>query len=949
MATNPLTKLAGFGQSVWLDFIRRRLIRSGGLADLIERDGLRGVTSNPSIFEKAIDGSRDYDDQIQALAAQGDSLEEIYTALTVADVQDAADAFRPLYDRLEGADGYVSLEVSPRLARDTEGTIAQAKDLWERLDRPNVLIKIPATREGLSAIQRCIADGVNVNVTLLFGLPRYRQVVEAYLSGLEERARRGDDLRGVMSVASFFLSRIDVEVDPRLDRIVSAQGPGAHRAERLRGRIAIASAKIARRVYEQLFESERFRELAEAGARPQRLLWASTSTKDPAYSDVKYVEALIGADTVNTLPMETLDAYRDHGDPAPRLADGRDEALQALSDLDDLGIDIDEVTHKLVAEGVDKFVAPFERLLDSLRKKRLASLPGAADSQSLALGAEDDAAVQDTLARLERDGFVERLWRRDPSLWSTDPEDRKSIRNGLGWLHVAEKMQAHLPELEAFAREVRRAGFERVVHMGMGGSSLTPLVLARTLDPGPGGLPVSVLDTTDPGTIQALEERIPLERTLFIVASKSGTTTEPIAFAKYFYAHLEERLGDGAGGHFVAITDPGTPLVDMAVEHGFRRTFLNYPDIGGRYSALSYFGLVPATLMGLPIAELLARARRMMHACTPAVPIRENPGVALGAALAHLASGGRDKVTFLMPGSISALGLWFEQLLAESTGKKGRGLVPVAAEPPGEPEAYGDDRLFIHLYCAADGDEGDLGPAVEALRGAGHPVITIRLEDRLDLAQEFFRWEVATATAGSLLKINAFDQPNVQESKDNASDLLDRARDAGGLPHGDPVLSEGGLRVYSELTAGDLEQLLARFLESASPGDYVALLAYLSETDEHQQALQSIRRRLRDALHLTTTLGYGPRYLHSTGQLHKGGPIKGLFLELTGGTDGGAQGKIPGEDFGFDTLKDAQDLGDFKALQRHDQRVVRIDLGRDVEHGLERLARAVDEATASEK
>jgi transaldolase len=367
--TNPIRKLTELGQSLWLDFIQRDLLTSGRLERLIEDDDLRGMTSNPAIFEKAIDGSQDYDAAIAALSQAGKSVEQIYSALTIKDIQEAADAFRPVYDRLDGRDGFVSLEVSPHLARDTEGTVAEARDLWRQLDRPNVFIKIPGTREGLPAIRTCISEGINVNVTLLFGLPRYREVAETFIAGLEDRAERGEPLGRVASVASFFLSRIDVLVDPMLGDLEGKQGTPAELAHRVRGQTAIASAKLAYQIYLEIFHSERFRSLAARGARAQRVLWASTSTKDPAYSDVKYVEALIGAETVNTVPMETLEAYRDHGDPKARLQEDVGQARLVMGALAELGIDIDRVTQQLEDEGVEKFVKPYQSLMDSLRKK----------------------------------------------------------------------------------------------------------------------------------------------------------------------------------------------------------------------------------------------------------------------------------------------------------------------------------------------------------------------------------------------------------------------------------------------------------------------------------------------------------------------------------------------------------------------------------------------------
>lgn len=949
IAENPLRKLATFGQSIWLDHIRRHMLSSGQLRKFVAEDGLRGVTSNPAIFEKAITGSHDYDDEIRVLGCEGRKPGEIYERLAVEDVQTACDVFGPLYESTDGRHGFVSLEVSPYLAHQTDETVAEARRLWREVDRPNVLIKVPGTQEGLPAIRQLIREGINVNVTLLFGLPRYREVAQAYLDGLEERLGDGGRLDRVASVASFFLSRIDVLVDPMLEKKIAGGGEAAKLAQNLHGQVAIASATLAYQIFTEIFHSERFRKLADRGARTQRVLWASTSTKNPEYSDVKYVEALVGPETVNTVPLETLDAYRDHGDPAARLEEGLKAAEDLFLYLPELGIDIDKVTQQLEDEGVDKFVRPFDHLMDGLREKSESARHERPGCQTLKLSGYEQV-VDERIAELEGQHFCQRLWRKDAALWKSDPQAAESIAAGLGWLHVAEKMQKSVDELAQFAKEVKEAGFRRVVHMGMGGSSLTPLVFERSLAPSHGGLPLTVLDTTDPATIRRIADEAPLEETLFIVASKSGTTAEPRAFEEFFYEQLRKKKGDEAGKSFVAITDPGTPLAELGAERGYRRIFLNPPDIGGRYSALSFFGLVPAALMGLDVGALVDRALRMHHASTSCVPLKDNPGVVLGAALGELALRGRNKVTFIISDGIAALGMWLEQLLAESTGKEGTGLIPIAGEPLGGHEVYGDDRVFVIVRLP--GDQRTVSEArLDALREAGHPVITISMHDPLDLGREFLRWEIATATAGAVLGINAFDQPNVQESKDNTNRLLKTLREKGSLPAEEPVFVEGPFTVYAsgdwlkaEPSAEGVAGTLARFLAQARPGDYLALLAYLTEEPRIDQALAGLRRQLRDILHLATTVGYGPRYLHSTGQLHKGGPDTGVFLQLT--ADDPLDAPIPGRGYGFSALKRAQAQGDFEAFRQHGRRVIRIHLSGDVAQCLQTIREALSEIRA---
>ncbi len=940
MGSNPLIEIQQYEQSIWLDDIRRSMMISGELERLIEEDGLRGMTSNPKIFDEAIAESADYDGKIALLARKDRNAAQIYRALTVEDVQMAADGFRRLYDESGGEHGFVSLEVNPHLAYRTQETIEEARDLWKALDRPNVFIKVPATAEGVPAIQQLISEGINVNVTLLFGLDRYREVAEAFLAGLEQRLARGGSIEPVRSVASFFLSRIDAAVDPQLERVASGGDAAAEAADGLRGQIAVASAKEAYRIYKSLFGGERFDRLAGKGARPQRLLWASTSTKNPAYSDVKYVEALIGPETVNTLPRKTLEAFRDHGDARPRLEEGLEKSRNALERLGRAGIDLDRVTRQLEAEGVEKFNKPFDSLMETLASKRAEAAGAGPDSQRLAWGPYG-RSISRRLDWLEQEKFCQRLWDRDTRLWADDRPAQKTIANALGWLDAPEKIGRAAADLLLFAREVKAAGFRQVVHMGMGGSSLAPMVLGKSLPPGREGLPLTVLDSTDPAAVAAVSAAAPLENTLFIVASKSGTTTEAVDFMDYFYEQVRKGKGERAGENFVAITDPGTPLVAEAGKRGFRRVFVNVADVGGRYSALTFFGMVPAALMGVDVEALCARAQVMGRACRSCSGLLENPGVMLGAVLGELALQGRDKVTFVMPEAVSTLGMWLEQLLAESTGKQGAGLLPVAGESLGAAQDYGSDRVFV--YYRPGQPDRQTEDKIAALRDAGHPVITISMGDRTDLAQEFYRWEIAVAAAGAAIGVNVFDQPNVQESKDNTRRILEDLEEAGSLPDGEPDAAEGGISVFGGPEAGDLEAALKHLFATAAPGDYCAVLAYLTETEGVAEKLaERVRQPVMRRLKIATTLGYGPRYLHSTGQLHKGGPNTGLYLLFT--ADPEKDLPVPDRPYSFGQLRLAQAVGDFQALEKHGRRVVRIHLGANPETALDRVGRALEGA-----
>ncbi len=923
-----LHQLADLGQAIWLDYIRRSFIESGELQKLIDQ-GLLGITSNPTIFKQAIAGSTDYDDALHRLVDAGRSRDEIYDALVMDDIGRAADLLRPVYESTDGADGFVSLEVSPALARDTNGTIAEARHLFSALDRPNIMIKVPATAEGIPAIETLIGEGINVNVTLMFSLGQYDAVSEAYMRGLERLAKAGIELARVNSVASFFVSRVDSAVDRELEEIGE---------ETLQGKIAVANAKLAYARFREKFGGPRWERLVQHGARPQRVLWASTSTKNPRYPDTLYVDNLIGPDTVNTLPPETLRAFLDHGDVARSVDSGLPDAHQNVNRLAELGIDLDTVTDRLLEEGVASFAGSFDTLLESISEKRDQILSGW-QHRSASLG-RYEVRIDRALEEMTEAKVVERIWEHDHSLWNPDPAE---IHNRLGWLNTAEVMADNLHRLEALTDAVRKDGYTDALLLGMGGSSLAPHVFRQTFAVPRGYLNLTILDTTDPTAIRMQSERLDASRTLVVVASKSGTTVEALSLFKYFFNWTAEAVGpEEAGAHFVAITDPGSPLAGIAAQHGFRAAFLNDPAIGGRYSALSYFGLVPAHLIGVDVSLLLDRAQNVAGACESCVEARDNPGAWLGAVIGELANIGRDKLTVSSSAAVSSFGDWIEQLIAESTGKQGRGVLPVVAEPLGPPEVYGEDRLFVQLQT--DGEE-DPGAVLEALQASGHPVVRLQLHDRYDLGGQFFLWEMATAVAGHRMGINPFDQPNVEAAKTLAREMMEEYRETGALPEEAPALSGQGIEVFGESAPGDPTEALARFLERASTGGYVALQVYLTPSDDIATALKRLRLRIRDRTRLATTMGYGPRYLHSTGQLHKGDSGKGLFLQFT--ADDPVDLPIPNRagssssSMSFGVLRAAQAMGDRRALVDGGRRVLRLHLGTDPLAGLETLAKGL--------
>jgi transaldolase/glucose-6-phosphate isomerase len=899
-ASPPLAARAQ-GQSLWLDYIRRSLMESGELRRLIEEDALRGLTSNPAIFQKAIGGSDEYDDAIAAFLREDPDMpaDTIYERLAVDDIRRAADILRPVYDET-GVDGVVSLEVSPHLAHDTNGTIEEARRLWAAVDRPNLMIKVPATDAGIPAIEQLLSEGINVNVTLMFSLDHYEQVAQAYLRGL----RQADDPSGILSVASFFVSRVAREVDHRLDERGLTDEVDFDGSD-----VAIANAKVAYRRFQEIFHGDAFDDLRAQGAAVQRPLWASTSTKDPSRSDVLYVDSLIGADTVNTLPPHTLDAFRDHGTVSGQtVTDALDRADAVLSRLAEVGIDLDDVTETLQERGVEKFANPFDALLATLEEKRAEMRDAPRPALSLAL--HDYAERVDArLSAWRESDFACRLWRHDPTLWAE--EDTPEITNRLGWLHLPESMQDQTEDITAFADEVH-SEFDDVVVLGMGGSSLAPDVFSTVFDAADGYPEVTVLDSTHPDAVTTLADDLALERTLFVVASKSGTTTETLSFFRYFWDRVSA-VTDTPGDHFVANTDPGSNLEELGEEREFRAVFLAPPDVGGRYSALTPFGLVPAALMGIDIQKLLARAWSAEAGSDFCVEAPNNSGLELGAALGELATAGRDKVTFVTSPTLDAFPAWQEQLIAESTGKDDTGIVPVADEPLAAPGRYGDDRAFVYFYLHGEQDRETIAK-LDALDAAGYPIISVRLDDRYDLAREMYRWEMGVAAAGAVLGIHPFNQPNVEAAKRLARKAMQSQQASGGAGEEGPTVAADD--------PDALHDALGEWLNAAPASGYLGVQAYLPHTPTTEAALRTLQAALRARTGCATTLGYGPRFLHSTGQLHKGGPPSGRFLQLVDSPRNDVP--VPNTDYTFQELIAAQATGDYQALQAADRTVLRV-------------------------
>lgn len=910
-----LAELGLMGQAVWLDFLERRFLAQGGLRKLVENDHVTGVTSNPSIFQKAMAQGDAYDPGFREFSGKSDaSVQEIYEHQAIADIKAAAADLRPVHDRLGGKDGYVSLEVSPYLANGTEETIEEARRLWKQVDEPNLMIKVPGTQAGVPAIRALIEEGINVNVTLLFSIEVYQAVARAYMEGLEARLARNLSIDGIASVASFFVSRIDTQIDHRIDARVSQGDPQSAALRALRGKVAIANAKLAYAWYQEMISSERWRALAARGAKPQRLLWASTGTKDAAYSDTLYVDGLIGPDTISTMPPKTMDAFRDHGALSQTLTANLDEARHVMAEMERLGLDLRGVTEHLVADGVQQFSDAADALLGAVAGKRADLLGSKLNSMECELSGDLKKAVEDALERARAAAWSRRLWKGDAALWTGKDEAK-----WLGWLPAAKGLCVDFQRLAQLTDETRT--YRDAVLLGMGGSSLGPEVLARILGSRERSPRLHALDTTDPEEIASVEAQIDPAQTLFIVSSKSGSTMEPELLRAYFF----EKCGR-QGARFIAVTDPGSQLEARARQDGFAHVFAGEPTIGGRYSVLSAFGMVPAAVMGLDVRGFLEESRAMALSCGPDVPPAANPGVRLGAVLGEAARAGRNKLTIVASKRLEPFGAWLEQLLAESTGKQGKGIVPVDLEPLGIPENYGSDRLFVHLSLAAEHDS-TTESKLAALKNAGHPVVTIRMADPMLIGQEFVRWEIATAIAGAVIGINPFDQPDVEEAKVATRKLVEAYEKTGALDPETQAAQTVDFAIFAaagQQLAGDVPTLLRELFASLKAGGYAGFLAYVERNDANAAAIAAMRQAVRDATRIATVAGFGPRFLHSTGQAYKGGPAGGVFIVITREPE--ADLVVPGRRISFGTVQVAQARGDTDVLAARGRRVLHVRL-----------------------
>ncbi len=903
---------------------------------MLERDGVAGVSFDLELFADLLSCGAEYAEELDALLGQGLDAAAIIDELLRRDVESAAGVLTPVYERSDGRGGWLALDVPGYVEPSIDAVGSWFAHQVE--DAPNVMLKLPANATGLSLGESMLARGYGVCFTHVLSPAQVLNALNSLARGLRLARTAGHDLGRIPGLMSMPLLRVDVAVNEALRDLARREPDAGDLAESLIGRASIAVAKIAWGTVREAMAAPRWADLVAAGARRPRLAWHATRTSDPRRRPNELVEELIGPDTVTQMSPSVLAAFREHGVVSPRLARHLDEAGEIVDDLATAGVELEELAAGLQAAAVKQErqrVAALCNLLEA-RRESGGGAPFQAARMSLAALAEPVSTRVEGMS----DSFVERLWAADPTLWATDPETQAAVRNRLGWLFLPESMREEALPIVGLGPTVGKD--TSVVLLGMGGSSLGAEAcrIAYEIDS------FTVLDTTVPRGVAAVAAGRDLESSVFVVGSKSGSTIETACLADYFH----DRVAGGSelpGERFIAITDPGTPLHEQARNLGYARVWLNPPDVGGRFSVLSYFGLVPMALMGIDVPALLGRAARFAALCAPEVKNETNPALLLGATLAEAAAGGLDKITFLTRPRLSAFADWAEQLIAESLGKQGGGPVPVSGEPHGSPGDYGADRLFVHMRFASDDLDAEPASLLEHLCAAGHPMIEITLADPHDLGAEFLRWELAVAVAGALMGINPFDEPNVSQAKERTGELLAHFESEGALPDPVPLYEDELLALYGSAEFApdlansadwSLQEWLERYLAEVRVPDYVGLQAFLAPDLDTWHALQGLRALLRDRLGVATTMGWGPRFLHSTGQLHKGGPDTGVFVQLTADDTGDLP--IPGRSYSFGVLVRAQALGDLTALQDRGRPVLRVHLRKHVESGLAALLEA---------
>ena len=904
---NNCIRLYESGQSIWLDNLHRGMIKNGKLAKDIEHGLIRGVTSNPSIFRKAITNSRDYENSLIPMALANVDAEEIYFQLTVDDIRNTADLFRDLYIESQGNDGFVSLEVSPLFAHDAESTIKQAKQLWKSVNRPNLMIKVPVTKDSFSVITELTSAGINLNLTLIFSPNIYEKAALAYIDGLNQRIENGESIEKIRSVASIFVSRVDKKIDSLLsEKSVSMRS--------LQGKAAIRNAQKIYNLNLEIFNGEKFDVIKEHGGKAQRILWASTNSKNPLYKSTYYVDTLVGKNTVNTVEPETLDALLKSCNTKPVLPVQNNDIDIFFNSLDNAGINMDAVYEQLEEEGIAAFINDYEATLDSICTRCEIIRNNMQYLQN---------NIEKSLEMYAQDSLMRRIFSKDPTVWTFNTQSYPEIRSRLGWLDTYKNTEPSIPDYASLRNELKKEGISKILLIGTGGFSVTAEVTASVFE-NESDLSLEIIDSTDPIQINDIKKEHDPKTTLYIAASKSGNTIEVQALLKLFYKHTEEICGEDAGKHFIAITDPGSVLEKQSKELGFRKVYFSDASSGSRFSALTPYGIIPAVLAGLDHQKIGSKVYRMMQNCSPSLPIYRNEGAALGTFLGISSLEGKDKLTIITDPEFNSFGTWLEQLIAGSSGKEGKGIIPIVLEPSLENKPYSEDRIFVYInYNNSHSNE------IEKIKGEGHPVFEIYLDDKYDLFAEFYRWEIATAVACAVLGVNAFDQPDEQESKNLASAKIARFHEDNCLDEILPNWSDENSEIWLSENSCDISgcadynEIITRFISGAEAGkNYISINAYLPEKTEIYTWLQQLRSMILKCTNCATVLGFGPRFQHYTGQLQKGGTNEGYFIQIV--TDYDEDLSIPNENISFKIMERAQSLADMESLTAKERHVIRI-------------------------
>ena len=895
---DPIQSVHSLGQSLWLDIIRRDSLDSGELADRVAAGELRGATSNLTILESAILSSDSYSVDLRRLAQAGWTAEKIFNQLAVDDIRAAADAFLPLFEQTNGGDGFVSIDVNPEFADDTNRTIEEAKRLWDAVNRPNAMIKIPATLAGLPAIESSIRAGINVNATLIFSLGRYIEVMEAYMIGLEGRLEAGGSLDYVTSVASFFVSPIDIALDEQLREVFQRCEAEGERASSLLGKVAIANSKLAYAQFVATFQGERFQKLATRGARVQRPLWASTSMKNPEYPDTYYVDNLIGPDTVNALSEASLKAFKDHGTPELTLPENISTARSQLQALDDLGISLDAAAEQLEVQGVSESAISYRSILGTIEEKA-----GAFQKEIAAL----EPKMRETLAEVELDDVGKRLWQQDVTLWVERDREKARVRRWLGWLSEPARASTETAELTRFAEALDPA-ITTFVLIGSGGGTITAEMLARILAP-PNGIDLHTISTANPDDIRTIKRKIAPEATFYLlVDSSSGDGIEEHLLSTFWEQALR-KLEEQTGDHFVVITKDGSKLHHWAVEKGIQKIIEADKQDDFWLSPFNWTSLLPAAQAGADIQSFVQGGVGMTRACGPLVDVAQNPGLFLSSVLAAAFRSGRDKVTLFADPPLEPILKWIEGLLAAGRGKEESGFIPIWDEPPGSGIVYGDDRLFVYLRSS-----GALDRRLAGWIRADIPVLVLETSTNPEAIGEMLvQWQIGAAIAQHLLSVNPTDLDARHRTRAELQHILHRLERKGALPQADPLWQGDGVQLRAasrdlQFTGSGLSEVVDFILSESQEVGGLGLRLYTPISITLQGKVKRLRHTLRDQLGLFSLASPAGCDLCSDRGLKD---MVYLILMVKPRKDEA----IPGKNYTFGQLFEGQALSDLAAMK----------------------------------